>query len=87
MRLRRTIRPSSTQSTWKPPCFERAHQPVGQFAFVFGEQDAHREPVSSGVEYLTYSAQTTSPLQAVASTTMPNAMRYQANGTKLWVEM
>lgn len=34
-----------------------------------------------------YSAQTTTPLHAVASTTMPNAMRYQAKGTKLLVEM
>ena len=29
----------------------------------------------------------TRPLHAVASTTIPNAIRYQANGTKLWVEM
>ena len=27
------------------------------------------------------------PLHAVASTTTPKAMRYQANGTKLWLEM
>lgn len=31
--------------------------------------------------------QSTSPLQAVPNTTSPKAMRYQANGTKLWVEM
>ena len=34
-----------------------------------------------------HSAQLTSPEYAVASTTMPKAMRYQANGTKVWVEM
>ncbi len=32
-------------------------------------------------------AQFTSPLQAVASTTMPKAMRYQAKGTKSCVLM
>jgi len=32
-------------------------------------------------------AQVTAPLHAVASTTTPNAIRYQANGTKLWVAM
>ena len=32
------------------------------------------------------SCQTTSPLHAVASTTRPKAMRYQANGTKVCVE-
>ena len=29
----------------------------------------------------------TIPKYAVASTTMPKAMRYQANGAKLWVEI
>lgn len=32
-------------------------------------------------------AQVTRPVQAVPSTTSPKAMRYQAKGTKLWVEM
>ncbi len=29
----------------------------------------------------------TTPVHAVTSTTMPNAIRYHANGAKLWVEM
>ena len=33
------------------------------------------------------SAQCTAPVQAVASTTRPNAMRYHAKGMKLCVEM
>ena len=41
----------------------------------------------SPIRLESYSAHTTSPLHAVASTTMPKAMRYQAKGTKLWVEM
>ena len=32
-------------------------------------------------------AHSTQPVTEVASTTMPKAMRYQANGVKLWVEM
>ena len=32
------------------------------------------------------SAQTTVPVSQVASTTRPNAMRYQANGTKVWLD-
>src|SRR5450755_5047739 len=32
-------------------------------------------------------AQLTAPVQAGASTTMPNAMRYQAKGVKSWVAM
>ena len=32
-------------------------------------------------------AQVTRPVQVVPSTTSPKAMRYQAKGTKLWVEM
>ena len=32
------------------------------------------------------SCQTTTPLHAVARTTRPNAIRYHANGTKVWVE-
>jgi len=34
-----------------------------------------------------YPAQCTAPLHAVASTTIPKAMRYHAKGVKLWVEM
>ena len=34
-----------------------------------------------------HGAQLTQPVAEVASTTMPKAMRYQAKGVKLWVEM
>ncbi len=34
-----------------------------------------------------YAVQLTNPLQAVASTTTPNTMRYQAKPLKLWLEM
>ena len=41
----------------------------------------------SGGAVVRQSAHVTAPLQAVASTTMPNAMRYQAKPTKVWLAM
>ncbi len=43
------------------------------------------KPISC--RYEAQAVQMTSPLHAVASTTTPNAMRYQAKGTKLWLAM
>lgn len=49
---------------------------------------APRERTPAAVlERLVRQTHSTQPVHAVSSTTAPNAMRYQANGTKLWLAM
>ena len=43
--------------------------------------------VRAALRVADHSAQVTQPIYAVTSTTMPKAMRYQANGTKVWLAM
>lgn len=67
-------------------------RPTSRIQVVHRRRPRHRRPgadTEAGwwARRRAQGAQVTRPLQAVPNTTSPKAMRYQANGTKLWVEM
>ena len=82
----------ATKKTPTLPLLHKVRCPRGGGRFLSGGGPATKK-ATLGVAFCMGGAgcqaslQDTTPVKAVTSTMMPKAMRYQANGTKLLVEM